>query len=109
VYVLCVCAHPRPHCCRPLPLTCGLPYGRTGSSHGGHAGHRYGPVCECVRQAIYLHIFSDAFSSVAVICSALLVRFQGWVVVDALQCLVVAGGTLYTYVQVWWSGGAARG
>lgn len=58
-------------------------------------------------QAIYLHIFSDAFSSVAVICSALLVKWQGWLVVDALQCLVVAGGTLYTCVACVFARGLA--
>ncbi len=49
----------------------------------------------CVSQAVYLHVLSDAFSSVAVLCNALLVRWQGWLWVDTLQSLAVAAVTLY--------------
>jgi Co/Zn/Cd efflux system component len=44
---------------------------------------------------VYLHVLSDAFSSVAVLCNALLVRWQGWLWVDTLQSLAVAAVTLY--------------
>lgn len=51
-------------------------------------------------KAAYLHLFYDAISSVAVIVSGLLIYLTGWVIVDLVVSLLIAGMVLWSGLGV---------
>ena len=51
-------------------------------------------------KAAYLHLFYDAISSVAVIASGLLIFLTGWLIVDLVVSLLIAGMVLWSGLGV---------
>ena len=71
-----------------------------GGGGGGSHGHSHGGGGNENMYGVYLHVLADAFGSIGVIISSLLIKFFGWQLADPIASILISALILASVVPL---------